>query len=431
MKIYLHVHGCKTNQYDAEAIRELLEGRGYVFTSVPSDADAFMLQTCAVTGEAERKARQFISRCARLHPGAPIIVTGCYAQNSAADILKMEGVKLVAGNAGRAEIADRIEDLLGPAQDIVRDIAGEHEYERLFITRFEGHTRALIKIQEGCDRRCSYCLINRARGPSRSRPLEDISREAATLYAAGYKEIVLTGIHLADYGRHEGLCLADAAEAVYTAAPVRIRLGSLEPLCVDEDGLRRLAAVPGVCPQFHIALQSGSDGILRAMRRGYTSGAFRDYVALVRRYFPRAAITTDIIAGFPGETEADHEATLSFIRSIGFARVHAFPFSPRKGTDAASMKEQITEKVKKRRTNEIIALGHETERIFAESFIGDTAEVLLETPVPGGFEGYSGRYQRVITDGGEPGSVVRVLLKKYENSAFYGEITEQDGAKNG
>lgn len=393
--------GCKVNQYDTEAMREAFERAGYQSVPFDAPADVYLINTCTVTGTGDQKSMKLIRRVHREHPESAIVVCGCLAQRDAEKV-KLPGVRLVLGTRDRSRVAELLETALRENQVISAVGAeGEWAFEHLTVTRHEGHTRAVMKIQEGCENRCAYCVIPSVRGPVRSMPLDEVRTEAAALAAAGYREIVVTGIHLMSYGRDLGLTLIDALMAIHGAEGVeRIRLGSLEPVSVTDDFASALIEMPKICPQFHLSMQSGSDSVLRRMRRRYNTA---QYLAAARRLqaaFPGCALTTDVIAGFPGETDEEHRETMDFIRLVGFARIHVFPFSPRSGTEAAKMPGQVPEAVKKARAAELIELGASLEEAFVRSLVGSTQRVLFEEEGEGGLaEGYTENYVRVVAPG--------------------------------
>ena len=415
--------GCKVNQYDTEAMLECFERAGYVLVPFQDEADVYLVNTCTVTGTGDQKSLKTIRRVAREHPDCAIVVCGCLAQREAEAILKMDNVRLVLGVQRRGEVVALLESALsGEPVNAVAPLKGAG-FEPLFVSRHEGKTRATMKIQEGCDRYCSYCIIPSVRGPVRSMPLDDVAAEAARLGGAGYREIVVTGIHLASYGRGTEATLADAVRAVHDAPGVRrVRLGSLEPVTVTEDFARQMAALPGLMRQFHLSLQSGSAGVLRRMRRRYTPEEYRGAVAMLRRHMPDCAVTTDVIAGFPGETEAEFRETMDFIESVRLARIHVFPYSRRAGTAADAMDGQLTEAVKRERARELIALGNRLERRFVSGLIGTAQQVLFEQDAGEGLaEGYTGQYVRVRAKA-EPGCICSVRITGAEGTLAHGEI---------
>lgn len=418
--IAFHTLGCKVNQYDTEAMRESFERAGWTAVDFESEADAYLINTCTVTGTGDQKSRKLIRRVAREHPQSRIVVAGCLAQREADALLSMDNVALVIGVQRRAEVVELLERALreGPV-NAVAPLKGA-PFEHLFVTRHEGRTRATMKIQEGCDRYCAYCIIPTVRGPVRSMPLEDVRAEARRLAEAGYPEIVVTGIHLASYGRGTGDTLLDAIRAVAEAVP-RVRLGSLEPMTVTDDFAREIARLGRVMPQFHLSMQSGSAGVLRRMRRRYTPEDYMRAVQCLRSYMPQCAVTTDVLTGFPGETDEEAQETLDFVRAVGFARMHVFPYSRRRGTLADAMPGQVEESVKRARAAELLRLGNQLEENFVSQLVGTTQQVLFETAVDDALsEGLTGQYVRVRANA-RPGQVRNVLLLAREGTLALGE----------
>lgn len=436
-----HTLGCKVNQYDTQAMRERFEQAGYTTVGFEEAADVYVVNTCTVTGTGDKKSMQTIRRCHRQNPEAAIVVTGCLAQR-AAEELKLPGVRLVLGTQRRAEVVTLLEQALRQEEPLIAvGTLQKTPFERLTVHANEGHTRATMKIQEGCDRYCSYCIIPSVRGPVRSRPLESIREEAQSLAAEGYAEVVLTGIHLTSYGRDmDGeVTLTDAIRAVHAVDGIRrIRLGSLEPVIVTPAFVEALKGLPKVCHQFHLALQSGSDTVLTRMRRRYTSGEFLASCRLLREAFDDCALTTDVMTGFPGETEEEFAQTMETCERAGFARMHVFPYSEREGTRAAQMPGSVPKALREARARRLIALGRELERAALQARIGKTEEVLFEEriqekipekiqeTVSGTNEacravGYTGSYLRVSAPGGRPGEIRRVRLTGIEDGGLVGE----------
>ena len=424
--VAFHTLGCKVNQYDTQAMRERFEEAGFRTVDFEDRADVYVVNTCTVTGTGDKKSMQTIRRCHRNNPDAAIVVTGCLAQR-AADELKLPGVRLVLGTQRRGEVVQLLAQAL--EQDcalIAVETLRQAPFERLTVHAHEGHTRATMKIQEGCDRWCTYCIIPSVRGPIRSRPLDEIRAEAQSLAAAGFKEVVLTGIHLTSYGReqHGAITLLDAIRAVHEVEGIeRIRLGSLEPVIVTGAFVQGIAAMPKVCHQFHLALQSGSDTVLARMRRRYTSGEFLAACAMLRGAFEDCALTTDVMTGFPGETEEEFAQTVDTCQMAGFARMHVFPYSEREGTKAAAMAGSVPRHIREERARQLIAVGKELERAALEGRIGKTDEVLIEEiDAQGRGTGYTGGYMRVHVQGAQPGEIVRVWITGIENDELSGEI---------
>lgn len=372
--------GCKVNQYDTEAILEAFERAGYASVPFSADADVYLVNTCTVTGTGDQKSLKTIRRAARLHPDSAILVCGCLAQREAESIARMDNVRLVLGVQRRAEAVELLERALAESTTInaVAPLKGAG-FEKLFVSRHEGRTRATMKIQEGCDRYCAYCIIPTVRGPVRSMPLNDVKAEAKRLADSGYREIVLTGIHLASYGRGTDDALIDAIRAVHdTPGVARVRLGSLEPKIADEAFARALSELPGLARQFHLSLQSGSAGVLKRMNRRYTPEEYLAACETLRRWMPGCAVTTDVIVGFPGETEAEFEETVSLIQQVHYDSLFTFIFSPRAGTPAASMDDPTPKAEKNRRFDKLCAVQNAISEEIHRSYIGKTLRCLVD-----------------------------------------------------
>lgn len=424
--VAFHTLGCKVNQYDSQAMLELFEQAGYEIRAFSDAADVYVVNTCTVTGTGDKKSLNAVRRALRQNPAAQVVIAGCLAQRDGEKLLST-GARLVIGNARRSEVVKLLEEAIEKGQQVaaVESIL-RVPYEPLCITRHEGHTRAVLKIQEGCDRYCTYCIIPSVRGGIRSRLPEEIAAEAARLSKAGFGELVLTGIHLTSYGRDlKGLTLLDAVRACDQENVRRIRLGSLEPVIVTEEFTKALSGISKVCPQFHLALQSGSDTVLKRMRRRYTTDEFRVAAKLLRASFPGCALTTDVICGFPGETEAEFEETVSFCREMGFARMHVFPYSARQGTPAAAMPAQVPRALREDRARRLIAVGNELALAYRRGWIGKSAEVLAEeTDETGLTRGYSAEYVSCVFPGGAPGSMYRVFVTGLADDGLEGKIIE-------
>ena len=405
--VAFHTLGCKVNQYDSQAMLELFEQAGYQVRDFSEPADVYVVNTCTVTGTGDKKSLNAVRRALRQNPEAEVVIAGCLAQRDGEKLLST-GARLVIGNARRGDVVSLLEEAVEKGERVaaVTDIL-RAPYEPLAISRQEGHTRAMLKIQEGCDRYCTYCIIPYVRGGIRSRVPEDVRREACRLARAGFQELVLTGIHLTSYGRDlDGKTLLDAVEACAVPGVRRIRLGSLEPVIVTEAFVQGLRKETRVCPQFHLALQSGSDAVLKRMRRRYDTEDFRRACALLRAAFPGCAVTTDVITGFPGETESEFEETRAFCREIGFARMHVFPYSARQGTPAAQMGGQVQKALREERARALIAEGNEMALRFAQSKVGKYVQILVEeTDEEGLSRGYSAEYLPCAVRGGKPGEM--------------------------
>ena len=397
--------GCKVNQYETEAVEEMLEKEGYGHDE-SMDVDLAIINTCTVTNESDRKSRQIIRRHKRENPDCKVVVIGCYAQVSAEEVAKIEGVDLVLGTKDRATLPGYVEELFQGADQIVHVRAHEQgeDFEHLEIKEIEDHTRAYMKVQDGCNQYCAYCIIPYARGFIRSRDMDDAVFEAKRLAESGFKEIVLTGIHVGSYGKDlsEDVTLVDLIEAMDQVEGIeRIRLSSIEPMTVIDDFLNRVAKLKHFMPHFHLSLQSGAEKTLREMNRNYAPEEYRDTVRRILRVFPDAGLTTDVIVGFPGESEEDFEESMNFVEEMGFSRLHVFPYSMRKNTPAARRKDQIPGPVKKERAARMIALGDKLALDFVKERIGKTYPVLFEEKKDDKNYGYTPNYIYVAVEGKE------------------------------
>ena len=421
--------GCKVNQYDTEAMLESFERAGYVSVPFDGGADVYLINTCTVTGTGDQKSLKTVRRMARNHPQCAIIVAGCLAQREAEKIAQMDNVRLVIGVQRRAEVVELLEQAVaeGRAINAVAPLKGA-AFESLFVSRHEGKTRATMKIQEGCDRYCSYCIIPYVRGPVRSMPIDGVRAEAKRLADAGYREIVVTGIHMASYGRGTADKLVDAIRAIHDMPGVeRVRIGSLEPKIVDAEFAKALSELPGLARQFHLSMQSGSAGVLKRMNRRYTPDEYFAACEELRRYMPGCAITTDVIAGFPGETEEEFAETMAFVEKVGFARIHVFPYSRRSGTVADRMEGQVPENIKKERAQKLIELGNKLEGSYVSYMTGSVQRVLFEESVGDGWaEGYTGEYVRVRAKA-EANTFACVRILRAEGTLALGEMLSEDG----
>ena len=392
MKVKIKTLGCKVNFVESLALEERLRKAGFeIVDSNEEICDIFILNSCSVTNESDKKSRQALSRNRKMNPDNYSVIMGCYSQVSKEELLENKNVNLVVGNKDKLDIS-YLMNLDKDKGEKVYDISKYIEFEDLPLHGTGEKTRGFIKIEDGCDNFCSYCIIPFARGRVRSRSIESIKKEAASL-GKNAKEIVITGIEVASYGKDlKDVTLIDAIEAVHEAAPnVRIRLSSLEISVITDDFLRRLKNISQFCDQFHLSLQSGSDNVLKAMNRKYNKESFKKKVDLIRTYYPNAGITTDIIVGFPGETEEDHESTVQYLKDLKLSRIHIFPYSIRKGTKAADM-EQVDGNIKIRRKNELEKLGEELQDEFKNSLLNKKEEVLIEERTKGFFTGYTRNY---------------------------------------
>ena len=385
-KAALHNLGCKVNAYETEAMEELLKKDGFTIVGFDEMADVYVINTCSVTNIADRKSRQMIHKCKKLNPDACVVAAGCYVQNFGMEVADELGADIILGNNKKKERVGKIheyfanlDDQSGPILDWIDINDGNVSYENMIIEKDSEHTRAFVKVQDGCNQFCSYCIIPFARGRIRSRDIDDVISEVTGLAKNGYKEVVITGIHLSSYGSGTDYTLADLLEAEEKIDGIeRIRLGSLEPQIVTEDFATRVSALKKLCPHFHLSLQSGCDTVLKRMNRKYTIEEYTKGVDILRKYFDDPAITTDIIVGFPGETEEEFAITEDYVKKIAFYELHVFAYSKRKGTKAATMPGQITNAIKKQRSASLIALGNETTMDYRKSHIGKSLDVLFE-----------------------------------------------------
>lgn len=400
-KAALHNLGCKVNAYETEAMQQSLEQAGYEIVPFTEPADVYVINTCSVTNMADRKSRQMLHRAKKLNPNAIIVGAGCYVQTKEAQALADEALDIVIGNNRKHELPRLLREYEASQRKTVSvpDINhGEQPYEELYLERTAEHTRAFIKVQDGCNQFCSYCIIPFARGRVRSRNAEDVLHEIKRLAANGCREVVLTGIHLSSYGVDTGDHLLRLITRVHEIEGIaRIRLGSLEPRIVTEDFVKQLSGLPKLCPHFHLSLQSGCDATLARMNRRYDTAEYEAGCALLRRYFEHPAITTDVIVGFPGETEEEFAATAEFLKRIQFYEMHIFKYSKREGTKAAALTDQIPEPVKTERSAALLALEKEMSRQFREYYVGKEVTVLLEEPFfHGGKRYYTGYTKEYI-----------------------------------
>ena len=382
MKAALHNLGCKVNAYETEAMQQILEEAGYEIVPFSEYADVYVINTCSVTNMADRKSRQMLHRAKKQNPDAIVVGAGCYVQTKEAQALVDESIDIVIGNNKKHELVPLLQEYEASHRKMacVADINHEKQaYEELSLSRTAEHTRAFIKVQDGCNQFCTYCIIPFARGRVRSRELPDVLQEIRTLAKSGYREVVLTGIHLSSYGVDNGESLLHLIEAVHELEGIeRIRLGSLEPRIVTDAFAKRLSELPKICPHFHLSLQSGCDTVLSRMNRRYDTAEYEVGCALLRRYFEHPAITTDVIVGFPGETDEEFETTERYLERIHFYEMHIFQYSRREGTKAAAMPDQVPEAVKKERSEKLLALGHRMSEEFRRYYLGRQVTALLE-----------------------------------------------------
>lgn len=392
--------GCKVNQYESEAIAELFAEKGYEIVGIDEEADVYVINTCTVTNFGDKKSRQLIRKVKRQNENAIVAVVGCYAQTAPKELMEIAGVNLVIGTKDRAQIVEMVEqyDRANGVENHVSDIMKERVFEPLSIQKLSNRTRAYLKIQDGCSQYCSYCIIPYARGPIRSREPQEVVAEVKRLAENGFKEVVLTGIHVASYGKdRRDTSLLDILKQVHEVEGIeRIRFSSIEPNVVTEEFAQTMAALPKVCDHFHLSLQSGCDKTLKEMNRKYDTEKYRQAAATLRKYLPKVALTTDIIVGFPGETEEDFRESYAFAEEIGFAKIHVFPYSPKRGTPAAARKDQLLNAVKAERSHTLIQLSDRMAAEFLADAVGTDAEVLYERAVGDGiYEGHTTNYMKV------------------------------------
>lgn len=420
--------GCKVNQYETEAMTKLFANAGYEIRDFGEKCDIYVINTCTVTSMGDRKSRQMIHRASKQNPDALIAVVGCYSQVSPEEVQKIPGVGLVLGTKERSHIVELCEKQLRENEQsvLVTDIMKQREYEDMWVSSYSSKTRAFVKIEDGCTEFCTYCIIPYARGPVRSRDLESIVKEVRALSENGFSEIVLTGIHLASYGKDlKEYTLLDVIKEVSKIDGIkRIRLGSIEPRILTEEFISEISKIDKMCNHFHIALQSGCDETLKRMNRKYTTLEYKESVDLIRKYFNNPAIATDIMVGFPGETEEEFKSSLNFATELRLADAHVFAYSNRKGTKADKMENQVEKAVKEARSKEMIAALKNTQKEYLEGYVGKTAEVLFEQEVKDGiYEGHMTNYVKVHMKSDEDisGKFVNVTLKSIKGDHIIAE----------
>ncbi|MEG6614838.1 tRNA (N(6)-L-threonylcarbamoyladenosine(37)-C(2))-methylthiotransferase MtaB [Peptococcaceae bacterium 1198_IL3148] len=434
-KVAIHTLGCKVNQTESAAIGEMFKEHGYLLTEFGQPADVYIINTCTVTHLGDRKSRQMIRRAAKINPQGLIVVTGCYAQTSPGEVMEIPGVDLVVGTADKNKIVQLVEqEVAKPAGPVnaVLDVFQQHEFQELPTVTESGKTRAFIKVQEGCNNYCAYCIIPYARGPLRSRSLTNVVEEVHKLVKEGFKEVVLTGIHTGAYGLDfkDGTELSTLIkELVHINGLKRLRLSSVEPNDITPELIGIAQSSKVFCNHLHIPMQSGDDQVLKSMGRRYTTKHFEQLIADIRNQIPDIAITTDVIVGFPGETEELFENTYKFCQKMAFSGIHVFKYSPRKGTRAADFPNQVAAEQKEKRSHRLIALGQQMAKSYAERFLGQTVEVLVEQPVkdnPGCWEGLTETYLRVEFSaiGDLHGQLVQVRLKEQQGDKLFGKLNQ-------
>jgi len=420
--------GCKVNAYDTQAMLELFQNKGYQVVDFTEKAGVYLINTCTVTNLGDKKSRQLIRRAVSQNPEAVVVAAGCYAQVAPDELSGIEGVNLVIGTKDRNKIVELVESYEGESPVCrVYDIQSEKIFEPLNINRLRDRTRAFVKIQEGCENFCSYCIVPYARGPVRSRPLADIINEVRTLAAHGFQEIVLAGIQVSSYGKDlKRTDLLDVIEQAHLQEGIRrIRLSSVEPGLFTPDFMSSLSKLPKICDHFHLSLQSGCDRTLKRMNRRYTASEYADTVRELRRLYPGVSLTTDVIVGFPGESENDFLESYSFIKDMALSKLHVFPYSRKKGTKASAMPEQISPEIKKDRLNRMLALDKELSARYLERFIGRELDLLFETRSRTGYyEGHTTNYCKVSCKSEEDlrGRVVPVKILSLNENLLIGCI---------
>lgn len=435
-KVAFYTLGCKVNQYETEAMAEAFENAGYEQVDFDRQADVYVINTCTVTGLSSRKSRQAIRKARQLNEDAIVAAVGCYPQTAKEEVESLPEVDIIAGTADRIKVPEYVEafmtEKLSRGKDkfsSVDNIMKKRDFEDLKIERYKDRTRAFLKVQEGCSQFCSYCIIPYARGPIRSRAAEDVVSEVHKLVKAGFKEAVLTGIHIASYGRDLGeLRLIDLIRLIHDVDGIeRIRIGSIEPTLVTPEFVSSVSKMKKLCPHYHISLQSGCDETLARMNRRYTTAQYRKAVELLREQIPDVAVTTDVMVGFPGETDEEFEKTYEFLNDIQFSKMHVFKFSPRKGTPAATFAGQIGGSVKEERSRRVIELSDRCSKAFYNKFLGREIPVLYEQEVKGKggmYEGLTPNYIRVLAKGDNSlvGNIVETRLISLEDEYVIGDI---------
>ena len=422
--------GCKVNQVESEAIAEAFAEKGYEIVNINEKADVYIINTCTVTNLGDKKSRQIIRRAKKLNPDAIVVAIGCYAQTAPEDIKNIDGVNIILGTKGKNEIVEYVENYQKENGLVctVGEIMKERVFEPISVQKLAGRTRAYLKIQDGCSQFCSYCIIPYARGPIRSRDESDVLNEVTNLAANGFKEVVLTGIHVASYGKDtKNTNLLQVIKKVHEIEGIeRIRLSSIEPNIVTEEFAKEISLLPKACHHFHLSLQSGCEKTLKEMNRKYTAKKYEEAAQILRKYMPDVALTTDIIVGFPGETDEDFEESYNFAKKIAFAKIHVFPYSPKKGTPAAERKDQVSPQKKEERSHKLMALSDKMSDAFIESFVGKTMPVLFEQKTEDGyFEGHTSNYINVLCQNYSEdikNKILNVKIDSCKNGRAYGSI---------
>lgn len=420
--VAMYTLGCKVNTYETNKMVQLFKDAGYKIVDFETKADIYVVNTCTVTNMSDRKSRQMFRRARELNSNAVLCVVGCYAQVASEELKKIDEIDIVLGTNDRCNIVKYVEEFLKNKNKIeeVTDIMSQRKYVEWGSVAYTDKARAEIKVQDGCDRYCSYCLIPYARGPVRSRAIDEVYNEVLKIAQTGIKEIVITGIHISSYGKdlNPKIKLINLLEKIHEVEGIeRIRLGSLEPLIIDEEFVESLKKLPKICNHFHLSLQSGCDETLQRMNRRYTTDEFKKIVSILRNNIPEVALTTDIIVGFPGETDEEFKKTYEFLKEVKFSKMHIFKYSPRKGTKAAEFENQIDGKIKNIRSDKLIALSNKNEEDFAKIYIGKTIEVLFENET----EGHTKNYIKVEskTKIKDAPLIKNVVPFEYKNGVLY------------
>lgn len=429
LKAALHNLGCKVNDYETQAMEGMLKNAGYEIVDFHKQADVYVVNTCSVTTIADRKSRQMLHRAKKLNPHSIVIACGCYVQQAGEALLEDSSIDIIIGNNEKHKLIDLIDSyrLSGKNKLFKESLLKETEFEEIYLEKPGDHVRAYIKIQDGCNRFCTYCIIPFTRGGIRSRKPEDVLREVDRLAKAGYKEIVLTGIHISSYGLDLQMkdALIELIEKLHSVDGIeRIRLGSLEPLIVTDEFAKRLSSLDKICPHFHLSLQSGSDGVLKRMNRRYTSLEYATGVETLRKYFELPSLTTDIIVGFPGESQAEFEETVDFVEKIDFFETHIFKFSGRPGTKANDMPNQIDGNLKQERSARLLEINDKHRNAYMQAHLGKEVSVLVEELVEDDFQGLTPNYLpiRVRGVGIHINDVIRVKVEAIENGYLRGSL---------
>lgn len=426
MKAAFYTLGCRVNSYDTQAMTELFKQNGYEITDADKKADVYVINTCAVTNESERKSKQIVRRLKKQNEDAIVVLTGCFAQSNFEEAKKVDSADIICGTHHREKIIDYINDFIKQKNKIYNIENDNEEFDKVGITTYEGKTRAFLKVQDGCNMFCTYCIIPYARGILKNASVKKVLSQIDALSKKGYKEVVITGIHIASYKADTGENLIDLMEIIDKENKIeRLRLGSLEPKLLSEEFLNRLSKLKSFCPHFHISLQSGCDKTLKEMNRKYTTQEYINIVKRVRKYFKNPGITTDIIVGFPDETEEDFNITKEFTKEIGFSYVHIFPYSPKHGTPASTMPNQISKDIKNKRAKELKEIMEKKRAEFLDKMIGTTQYVLIEKKLQNKkYEGYSENYIYVELESEKDifNKIVKVKITGKNDTHLKGEI---------